>query len=307
MRHGRRVWVVALLLLAGLAAALTIFPEFGARWARFAALPALNLLHNFTQRLPFVLAEWLCMGFAGAVALHCLLYALQKGPLRAIGRLFKRLGALLCLLLFAFLTLWLPLYRISDVPVYAASQGQLIASCQSLIAELNARPLDFSRLPEDLPAKAARFPFWMDALKISGIFSFFTGEALIHPELADCAVPFVAVHEHMHALGHAGEDAANLAAWEACMRLGGLYADSARLWALKYSMSALYAQNPQAYADCRRQMNNQTFSAFRQLGGGRRAQSHPPGVQAVFAALGMKASASDYEILAAYLASGMPE
>lgn len=307
MRHGCRVRQVALILLAGLAVSLTLCSKFGALWARFAALPALKFLNGFTQRLPFALVEWLCIGFAGALVLSCLIGALQRGPLRAVALLFKRLGALLFLLIFSFLTLWLPLYRTSVVPAYAATEQQLLASCQSLIATLNARPLDFSRLPEDLPAKAVRFPFWMDAFKISGFFSFLTGEALIHPELANCAIPFVAVHEHMHALGHAGEDAANIAAWEACMRRGGLFADSARLWALKYSMSALYVLNPEAYADCRRQMNNQTFSAFRQLGGARPAQPRQPRVQAVFAALGMKASPADYEILASYLASGMPQ
>ena len=141
-------------------------------------------------------------------------------------------------------------------------------------------------------------------MNLSGFYSFITGEAFIAPDLPRASLPFVAVHEAMHGEGIAGEGEANIAAWARCMELSGAYADSARLWALKYAMAALYAADPALYAARRREMSSACFELYRQVGGGPiRQVTYASGAQAAFSAMGAGTAAGDYEILAVYLAS----
>ena len=302
----KRRRLAAPIMLAAPLAAVCLYPPFARAWAQGVALPALRLLTAATMRLPFSLLEWVLVAFCALALYSAARRWMRRGPFAALWLLTRRLVGLILAAVLSLVALWLPLYSVGDAPAYAASREQLIASCEALIDALNETDLDFSILPEDLPAKRAAFPFWMRAFGISGFFSFPTGEALISPELADSAAPFVAVHEAMHARGHAGEGAANIAAWEECISRGGLYADSARLWALKYSMEAIYDLDPLAYARLRRRMRESTFAAFRQVGGGRRSRAASGSAQAVFSALGVGAAAGDYEILAVYLASALP-
>ena len=303
MRLRHKLTAVTILLTAALTAALCLRPAFAAGWAERISMPALRLLSRLTDPLPFALLEW------GVLALAVVLFGAtcfcwgRRGLRGAILRLTRRLFALILTVTVLFSAVWLPLYHTSVRPACAATDAQLAASCENLIRALNTSPPDFSRVPDDLPAKVIDFPFWMRAFDITGFCSFPTGEALVSPELPDCALPFVAVHERMHAEGRAGEGAANIAAWEDCVARGGLYADSARVWALKYSMDALRDRDPAAYANCRQLMNESTTACYHAVGGGTRVRAIKPGVQAAFSALGVGEAASDYEILAFFLAS----
>ena len=303
MRVRRLLTATAALFAAGLTAILRLRPSFAASWAEAISMPALRALSALTERLPFALLEW------GALALALLLFGAtcfhwgRRGLRGALGFAARRIVGLVLTLALAFSALWLPLYHASVRSTCAATDGQLAAACEELIAALNESPLDFSRMPNDLPAKVIDFPFWMRLFDITGFCSFPTGEALISPELPACALPFVAVHERMHADGWAGEGAANIAAWEDCVERGGVYADSARVWALKYSMDALRDRDPAAYAACRQLMNEVTAASYHSIGGGTRSRAINPGMQAAFSALGVGEAASDYEILAMYIAS----
>ena len=141
----------------------------------------------------------------------------------------------------------------------------------------------------------------MDALNLAGFSSFLTGEALISPELDDAAVPFVAVHESMHTLGHADEGRTNLAAWDACQRRGGLYADSARLWALKDSLALLRRMDFNTWSIVRGELPLEIDVLLTKLGG----ETAPPGnaALAVLKLLGLAAHAQSYDILALWLAA----
>ena len=303
MRFRRLLTFTSALLAAALTAAVTLRPAFAARWAELVSLPALRILSRLTDHLPFALLEW------GLLALALMLFGAacfgwgRRGLRSALMLLLRRMIGIVLAAAIAFSALWLPLYHTSIQPACAATDAQLANVCQNLVAELNGAALDFSRAPAGLPAKVIAFPFWMRAFNITGFFSFPTGEALISPELPGCALPFVAVHERMHAHGFAGEGAANIAAWEDCMERGGLYADSARIWALKYAMDALRDRDADAYVQCRRLMNENTAASYHAIGGGTRSRAISPGVQSAFAALGVGKAASDYEILAFYLAS----
>ena len=303
MRIRRTLTALTVLIAAALTAAFCLHPALAAGWAEAVSRPVLHALSRLTNPLPFALLEWgllalLLALFGGA----CFRWG-RRGLRSALIQLARRLGGCILAVAIAFSALWLPLYHTSIHPACAATDAQLAAACENLILELNESPLNFSRAPDDLPAKVIHFPFWMRAFDITGFFSFPTGEALISPELPDCALPFVAVHERMHADGYAGEGAANIAAWEDCLARGGLYADSARVWALKYSMDALHDRDTGAYAACRQLMNESTAASYHAIGGGTRSRAINPGMQAAFSALGVGEAASDYEILAFYLAS----
>ena len=239
-------------------------------WAKHFSKQALRILNAIGGALPFSLLEW------GLLAL--LLWILLR-PHR-----FRRLFTLLLSMLMMYVFIWLPL-SVQAKPDYDASDAQIGVSCTALIDILNDSAPDFSRLPDDLPAKVCAFPFWMRALRLSGFYSFFTGEALISPDVAACAAPFTAVHEVMHGSGIADEGACNVAAYEDCMSRGGVYADSARLWALRYAMGQVRNADYDAYYRLLCRMNARIYTLFREIGGA------------------ICESGGNYEILASYLAA----
>ena len=302
----RRLLRAALFILppALLCAAVRLLPDFAARWSDCVAQPILRTISSVGGKLLFSLMEW------GALALLTMLCAVfihrlcWNGILHAVVCTLKRVCMLLLALVWLTAALWYPLY-FAEAPLrISVTPAQLAASCRALIDELAAAPLDFTVLPEDLPAKQPAFPFWMDALNLAGFASFLTGEALISPELDGAAVPFVAVHEFRHTLGHADEGQTNLAAWEECLRRGGVYADSARLWALKDSLSLLRRADYAAWSVIRAELPTEIDVLLTQLGG----ETAPPGdgALAVLAPLGLAEHAQSYEILALYLAAQMP-
>ena len=301
----RRLLRAALFILppALLCAAVRLLLDFAARWSDCVAQPILRTISSVGGKLPFSLMEW------GALALLTMLCAVfihrlcWNGILHAVVCTLKRVCMLLLALVWLTAALWYPLY-FAEAPLrITVTPAQLAASCRALIDELAAAPLDFTVLPEDLPAKQAAFPIWMDALNLAGFASFLSGEAMISPELHGAAVPFVALHEHMHTLGHADEGAANLAAWDECLRRGGVYADSARLWALKDSLALLRRMDCDAWSACRAELPPQLDRLIIQLGG----ETAPPkgGALALLRLLGLAEYMQSYENLALYLAAQM--
>lgn len=302
----RRLLRAALLALppALLCTAVRLLPDFAARWSAWVAQPMLQRIALLGARLAFSLMEWGLLVLILAICIGFILRLYRRGVMHAIVHLLRRICTLLMALVWLLATLWYPLYFAEEATRITATPAQLAASCRVLIDDLSISSLDFSVPPEDLPAKQAAFPFWMDALNLAGFASFLTGEALISPELEVAAVPFVAVHEFMHTLGHADEGAANLAAWEECLRRGGVYADSARLWALKDSLALLRRADYAAWSSIRGGLPTEIDVLLVQLGG----ETAPPGdgALAVLAPLGLAESVQSYEILALYLAAQMP-
>ena len=165
-------------------------------------------------------------------------------------------------------------------------------------------------LDRPLPAgavKTARYPEWMTALGISGLYSPWTGEAIVSPLAAPAALTFTACHELMHLAGIADEGQANIAAWSACHRLGGETADSADLWALRYALATLMEADADAWRDCIRRMG----TPLREVFGGMNGFSPPsrrasPAMDAVLAIAGLTETAASYDALAAWLAIDIP-
>lgn len=89
----------------------------------------------------------------------------------------------------------------------------------------------------------------MSYTHITGVYSFFTGEANINVNFPDYTIPFTAAHELAHQRGVAREDEANMVAFLVCMESDDGYVRySALLNVYEYVASALYSTDRDLYA-----------------------------------------------------------
>ena len=104
---------------------------------------------------------------------------------------------------------------------------------------------------------------------ISGIYTFFTGEANINTNFPDYTLPYTAAHELAHQRGIAREDEANFVAFLVCKESDDVYIRySAYLNMYEYLRNALYAANTDYYTEtyysvpvnCRKEMT--AYSKF---------------------------------------------
>ncbi len=88
----------------------------------------------------------------------------------------------------------------------------------------------------------------MSYTHITGVYTFFTGEANINVYFPDYTLPFTAAHELAHQRGIAREDEANFMAFLACTRAKSAYIRySGYLNLYEYVASALYSASPELY------------------------------------------------------------
>ncbi len=89
----------------------------------------------------------------------------------------------------------------------------------------------------------------MSYTHITGVYSFFTGEANINVHFPDYTIPFTAAHELAHQRGVAREDEANMIAFLVCLEADDPYIQySALLSVYEYVSSALYSADKVLYA-----------------------------------------------------------
>ncbi len=85
---------------------------------------------------------------------------------------------------------------------------------------------------------------------ISGVYTFFTGEANINVNFPDYTIPYTAAHELAHQRGIAREDEANFVAFLVCMESDDAYIRySGALNLYEYVVSALYSANYELYKE----------------------------------------------------------
>ena len=98
---------------------------------------------------------------------------------------------------------------------------------------------------------------------ISGVYTFFTGEANINTNFPDYTLPYTAAHELAHQRGIAREDEANFVAFLVCKESDDVYIRySAYLNMYEYLRNALYSASTDYYAEtyysvpasCRKEM-----------------------------------------------------
>ena len=299
-----------LFIVAGALAALSLlfplacrlWPALAQGWLEAVFAPAAGALAVLSAKCPFPLAEPLLLLTAALLVL--LLFRCRRGAC-----------LLLAVLLAGYALLWAPAYSLparyaveenADAAALAAVCDGLIEclnACEgfALSADLAARALEAARLAET-PApisaapKPARYPEWMRAFSLAGLYVPWTAEALYEPTAPAAAQPFTAVHELMHAGGVADEGQANICAYVACHRYGGAFAYSADLWALKYAAEALRALDAESCAACLSALDADVWRDLSALG---LSNARPASVIAE--------KTGDYGALAAWLAGASYE
>ena len=252
-------------------------PGLAEKWHLAVALPALRALHRASSAFPFPLLEPLALAV----------------PIIALVR--RRMARVLLVVAGIYALLWYPAYWAKAPEVFpVADAAALETLCGDLTDRLKGPAPDLDGTAEALPVKLARYPEWMSALGIAGLFSPWTGEALADPEAAPEALPFTCIHELAHLEGIADEGAANVAAWQECQRRGGAYLYSARLWALRYALQRLSDADPEA---CRRALSRVDPKLVRLL-----APLPVPAPGPLARLLGIGEMTLDYGILVDFLA-----
>ncbi len=85
---------------------------------------------------------------------------------------------------------------------------------------------------------------------ISGVYTYYTGEANINTNFPDYTIPYTAAHEMAHQRGIAREEEANFVAYLICMESDDSYIRySAYVSMLEYVQSALYKADKAAYSE----------------------------------------------------------
>ncbi len=309
-RKGKRLWILWASSLALFCRLCLAFPAL--LWERLSH-PMTMALHRLTARVPFPVSEPVT-GAVGVALLGAFIAALRRAlsSRRAAPLLAWLRGVALAALalLWALALTWLPatVQPVDAPPVPDA--GQLEWLCGQLIDRLNAASLAFPEPSEalelapeaaNLPGcavKAARYPEWMRRAGISGLFAPPTGETLVDAGAPGPLLPFTAVHELMHLSGIADEGAANIAAWERCLDAGGPFADSARLWALRYALGQLRQADAEAWQRARGRMKDPLARVFDRCGG--EIQGRGRGLPGL---AGFAPARGDYAALAHWLAA----
>ena len=100
------------------------------------------------------------------------------------------------------------------------------------------------------PTKPVMLSPLMSYTHITGMYTFFTGEANINVSFPDYTIPFTAAHELAHQRGIAREDEANFVAFLVCMESEDSYIRySAYLNMYEYLSGALYRANLAKYTE----------------------------------------------------------
>ena len=104
------------------------------------------------------------------------------------------------------------------------------------------------RLDSDL--KPVMLSELMSYTHITGVYSFFTGEANINVAFPDYTIPYTAAHELAHQRGIAREDEANFMAFLVCLESDDPYIRySAYLNLYEYVANALYSASPTLWSE----------------------------------------------------------
>lgn len=165
----------------------------------------------------------------------------------------------------------LPLAETLQLPVLPSTQAELTALCEHLILQANAdadapdcaaplainAAMDAASAAWPIPAGQYGQPKYAPAsgllsrMRIEGITSPFTLEAMVNRNIPSVSQPFTACHEAAHLRGFAREEDANFIAYLACrasddpaIRYSGAFS------ALLYALNALYRADAEAYYAC---------------------------------------------------------
>ena len=113
-------------------------------------------------------------------------------------------------------------------------------------------------------AKPIRGSEVMTAFRLSGIYTFYTGEANINMAYPDYTLPFSVAHELAHARGVMREDEANFVAFLVCIGSPDPYIRySGYVNLLEYLVSAIYKMDKDIYNDILERIDERVLSDIR--------------------------------------------
>lgn len=291
------------------------FPGLSECWSSSVIRPFSLYLNRITGSVDFPVLEILCISVIiclPASFLRSLLSGISGKTCASILKWVKATAVFLLLVSAAYIFLWYPVYWTdAESNAYIPDTDRLVWLCKEIIGELNTASFEFSAEESILEAAAevsgiphakvknARYPGWMHALHIAGIYSPWTGEVIVSTKAPVSSLPFTAVHELMHLNGIADEGRANIAAWNICREAGGEFSISAQLWILKYAMEMITESAPDVASDLFRHMSPNLFSVFSHMNG----KSVPPGGSAAMLldALGLSLRTSSYPDVVGYI------
>ena len=135
---------------------------------------------------------------------------------------------------------------------YGEMNGKLMDAYESFTAKHDFPDHFYSRIKPVMLSKP------MSYTHITGVYSFFTGEANINVNFPDYTIPYTAAHELAHQRGVAREDEANMVAFLVCMESDDQYIRySALLNVYEYVASALYSADRELYLAVYRMLSPQ--------------------------------------------------
>lgn len=309
-----RLFLTALGLIMS-AGVFRTFPGLSEYWSTLVIRPVSLYLNRITGAVDFPMLEVLCISVIiclPVIFFRSVFSCLLGKTCAPILKCAKTTAAFLLLVSAAYIFLWYPVYWTNaESAAYVPDTDQIGWLCKEIIDELNTVSFEFSA-PESIlktaaeisgipqaKVKNARYPEWMHAFHIAGIYSPWTGEVIVSTKVPVFSLPFTAVHELMHLNGIADEGRANIAAWNICKEAGGEFSISAQLWVLKYAMEMIMDNAPDMATDLFRHMNPDLFSAFSHMNG----KSAPPAGSAamLLAALGLSLRTSSYPDVVGYV------
>lgn len=127
-------------------------------------------------------------------------------------------------------------YSLDEMSLKLMSAYDKITDKYSFIQKLHTR------------AKAVVLSELMSYTHITGVYSYYTGEANLNVNFPDYTIPYTAAHEFAHQRGVAREDEANFVAYLVCMESDDAYIRySGTLNLLEYVLNALYGANRDFY------------------------------------------------------------
>ena len=160
--------------------------------------------------------------------------------------------------------------ELKETAIWLAEEiNQYRARITYLSSGASTMPYSLSEMSEKLmiayQSIAQKYPFIQDLrsnikpvmssvvlshLHITGVYSFFTGEANLNVDFPDYTLPFTAAHEFAHQRGVARENEANFVAFLVCIESNDPYLQYCGYLNLyEYVISALYSADPQMYRE----------------------------------------------------------
>ncbi len=274
----KALWTTAAALILSLA--FMLLPGFSAWFSGHISLPLASLISRAAASGSWPVGEVMLLAGAPVLILLLLWSAVRRRAPR--GPAFA-----LALVFLVYAVLWVPLCHVPAMEVEPYETWRLMKlsrtladQAESLRAEaMDAQDspgetlamardavaaLDLTALPLQKP-KFSRYPQILRALKIAGLYSPWTGEAIVSPDEPAFTLPFLASHELAHAAGIAREDEANYAAYRACMTGNVRFQYAGTIYALRYSMDALRAIDMDKWFDIRRELSDGVRSDFTRI------------------------------------------